>query len=167
MKLTKLEAIALDHINNSMSDLSAESGVEMALEGDSEVEGQMNEADVESVAGMCEISVNQAKGVLGSLTKKGFADCWDHEVDGKTVYMIEATAKGLIAWSEMDTEVADEEPEQAKEEPKKESKKEIAVRIFNEMKDAKRKEVVERFQKEAGLTKAGASTYYQNIKNHK
>lgn len=41
----------------------------------------------------------------------------------------------------------------------------IARQIFNEIgTDEPRKTVIERFQKEAGLTPAGAATYYQNMK---
>lgn len=45
------------------------------------------------------------------------------------------------------------------------NKAEVARHIFNEVGvDLPRKEVLQRFQKEAGLTAAGASTYYQNFK---
>lgn len=43
-------------------------------------------------------------------------------------------------------------------------KKDVAVEIFKSMEGAKRKEVIARFMDEAGLTKAGAGTYYYNIK---
>jgi hypothetical protein len=50
------------------------------------------------------------------------------------------------------------------------TKAELARKIMEEMwadiqaGKAKRKDVIQRFQDEAGLTKAGASTYYGNIK---
>jgi hypothetical protein len=47
---------------------------------------------------------------------------------------------------------------------KKDSKKDIAVTIFVNMSGAKRKEVIAEFMDKAGLSKAGASTYYFNIK---
>jgi hypothetical protein len=47
---------------------------------------------------------------------------------------------------------------------KKISKKDIAVTIFANMSGAKRKEVIAEFMDKAGLSKAGASTYYFNIK---
>ena len=58
----------------------------------------------------------------------------------------------------------------ADEKPKGPSKAELARKIMEEMWDdlqagkAKRKDVIQRFVGEAGLTKAGASTYYGNIK---
>ena len=47
---------------------------------------------------------------------------------------------------------------------KPESKAEKARAIFKMMKGAARKDVIAAFMKDAGLSKAGASTYFQNIK---
>lgn len=47
---------------------------------------------------------------------------------------------------------------------KPESKMDIAVRIYSENPEAKRGDLILRFMTEAGLTKAGASTYVQNIR---
>lgn len=44
------------------------------------------------------------------------------------------------------------------------SKAERAAVIFAESAGMSRKEIIERFQKELGMTPAGASTYYSNIK---
>ena len=64
-------------------------------------------------------------------------------------------------------------PETISEEDKKPngpSKADLARKIMEEMWDelkagkVKRKDVIQRFVGEAGLTKAGASTYYGNIK---
>ena len=46
----------------------------------------------------------------------------------------------------------------------KDSKKAAAVEIFKSMEGAKRKEIIAEFMDKAGLTKAGAGTYYYNIK---
>ena len=58
----------------------------------------------------------------------------------------------------------------AKKDSTVESKMDIAVKIYDEEKKKKgfsRKGCILRFVTEAGLTKAGASTYYANIKaNH-
>ena len=47
------------------------------------------------------------------------------------------------------------------------SKSEIALKIYKEMIESEsqftRKDVLERFQKEAGLTLEGSKTYYYNI----
>lgn len=48
--------------------------------------------------------------------------------------------------------------------PKAPSKADVARAIFAEMTGAARKDVIARFISEAGLTKAGAATYYQNLK---
>jgi hypothetical protein len=59
---------------------------------------------------------------------------------------------------------------QKEKKPKGPSKAELARKIMEEMWDdlkagkVKRKDVIQRFIGEAGLTKAGASTYYGNIK---
>jgi hypothetical protein len=59
---------------------------------------------------------------------------------------------------------------QAEKKPSGPSKAELARKIMEEMWDdiqagkVKRKDVIQRFVGEAGLTKAGASTYYGNIK---
>jgi DNA-binding MarR family transcriptional regulator len=46
--------------------------------------------EVEDIAKACNITVNQAKGVLGSLIKKGLADQHGEEFD----FMINLTVKG-------------------------------------------------------------------------
>lgn len=48
-----------------------------------------------------------------------------------------------------------------------ESKKTIATRIWNESANKTRAQVIALFVSEAGMTKAGASTYYQNFKSGK
>lgn len=53
----------------------------------------------------------------------------------------------------------------AKDEDKGPSKVELAREIFKKMKNKPRKDVLEAFVAEAGLTLAGAATYYSNIKN--
>lgn len=50
---------------------------------------------------------------------------------------------------------------------KSETKMEKAVRIFENNKGLKRKDMLILFQNEAGLTKAGSATYYNNIVNSK
>lgn len=60
-------------------------------------------------------------------------------------------------------------PAEKKEAPKKDksggpSKADLARAIFDKMKDKPRKDVIQAFMDEAKLTKAGASTYYANIK---
>ena len=52
----------------------------------------------------------------------------------------------------------------AKKVAKPESKAGKARAIFKKMKGAARKDVISTFMKDAGLTKSGASTYFQNIK---
>lgn len=67
----------------------------------------------------------------------------------------------------------EEKKEAKKVEPKKDkgpSKKSLAIEIYNEMNangPAKRKDVIDRFISEVGLSKPGSSTYYQNIKSGK
>lgn len=48
--------------------------------------------------------------------------------------------------------------------PRGPSKADLAREIYASMPGASRRAVIERFVKEVGLTTAGASTYYQNIK---
>lgn len=43
------------------------------------------------------------------------------------------------------------------------SKRELAEQIFNNMKGAARKDIIKQFIEKAGLTKAGAATYYYNL----
>jgi len=43
------------------------------------------------------------------------------------------------------------------------TKKEIALDLYAQMPEAKRSEVIEQLMKTAGMSKAGASTYYHNI----
>ena len=47
---------------------------------------------------------------------------------------------------------------------KKESKSSKALAIYKEMEGAARKDVIARYISELGMSKAGASTYYQNAK---
>jgi len=50
---------------------------------------------------------------------------------------------------------------------KKQTKKDQAVALYEQSEDKSRKYILPLFQKNIGLTKAGASTYYQNIKSSK
>lgn len=81
--LTTNEAIALNTMIDGVCDFPREMILEMAIgkiEEDPMFEGNVNETEIEDIAGACGISVNATKGVLGSLGKKGYA--WLDEDDG-------------------------------------------------------------------------------------
>jgi hypothetical protein len=50
--------------------------------------------------------------------------------------------------------------------PRSESKTAKAAQIFQAMPNAKRKDVITRFESELGLTSKGASTYYQTCRKN-
>lgn len=65
-----------------------------------EFEMIMCETDIEDIADTCEISITQAKGVLGSLSKKGYVIVWENDVNGKSTQMMEPTPQGVLARNE-------------------------------------------------------------------
>lgn len=98
-------------------------------------------------------------------TKKAFAE--KHSISARTLsrYVAKHQEEALqVIEDEKKVDQPKEEEAPKSEEPKKETKKQIAIRIYKEMEGSKRKEIMERFQNEAGLTKAGANTYLHNIK---
>jgi len=92
MKLNANEFLALDEIMNDMNDIGDKLDmVELAKEGNWEYGGH-GETSVEDIAARLEISVNAAKGYIGSLIKKGLVE--NVYEDG----MLLITAEGVLEW---------------------------------------------------------------------
>lgn len=80
--LTTLEALVMDTLITNVADFDREHIFEMALgleEYDDLFEGNVNETEMKELADVCGITINAVKGVLGSLSKKGYV--WIEEED--------------------------------------------------------------------------------------
>lgn len=99
MKLNANEYLALDFILARTCDYDKLELVDMAKNDPESIDqGLLCDGDVEDLAERLGFTVNQAKGVLGSLVKKGLADVWENDVNGKSIQMMEVTAEGVLEW---------------------------------------------------------------------
>jgi hypothetical protein len=79
--LTTFELLTMDMLIDNVADFKRTEILEMAIgkiEMDDMFEGNVNEAEMEDITKACGITLNAAKGVLGSLAKKGYV-WFDHE----------------------------------------------------------------------------------------
>lgn len=88
MNLTNHESIAIKTIVAGCLDLDKDTAVA------SDYEGCYCDTDISDIAESCGITINQAKGVFGSLIKKGFAYQHGEEYG----YMINLTESGFGAY---------------------------------------------------------------------
>ena len=73
--LTTLEALVMDTLITNVADFDRKHIFEMALgleEYDDLFEGNVNETEMGDLVEACGIPLNSVKGVLGSLSKKGY-----------------------------------------------------------------------------------------------
>lgn len=92
--LTSLEATTMNFLISCSADYPRELILKMAIgieKMDDMFEGNVNDADLKEVAEECGITVNQAKGVIGSLEKKGYV--WTTDEDD----MMCPTMEGVMA----------------------------------------------------------------------
>lgn len=100
-KLTSNEFLAIDQMMNDTCDWGKMDMVVAANRGSRIVEMTLCETGVEDIAERLEMTVPQAKGVLGSLVKKGYAHVWENDVNGRIVQMMNVTVEGILAWDEL------------------------------------------------------------------
>lgn len=73
--LTPLEVLVMNTLITNVADFDREHIFKMALgleEYDKLFEGNVNETEIEELADVCGATINEIKGVLGSLSKKGY-----------------------------------------------------------------------------------------------
>jgi len=106
--------------------------------------------DVDEVASTLEMEPAAVRGVLTSLVRKEVAVKGDDGSYTLNEPKLKEVQEAMAA-------------EEAEKQNRARTKKDIAMEIYNSDPKMPRKEALKQLQAKAGLTKAGAATYYQNI----